>query len=438
LLRRGSFEEELPYNDVGEGAERTAPPLRKPEAAKSRELMVGRGKSTRSVSSVGGRSARSSRSRRSRGSGRERNERLRSSTTSHSKSRSRSEDPHDSHELRREAGRRDIASHRDSGGRERRSLSRGKAARHLRPAEGYDRERDRRRSRRRSDASTRGPSVDGDASASVASRRSRASVRRDVDEEGYCAHHPDVRLDGLRRDGTRRVVRKKCPECIREDCPSVASGFSGRVDCRDRSSRDEDDRWGGADRGGKERRGARRYPHTSTSVYHESMHSSSFSAPSSQSTNASELDAFGDLGLSFQTPEEMEEEEATNRLKRRLAVRAYHFPGNTWCQDWMQYLSNTHTVLGLFFHHPLHPMGFQERLVILFGSVAIGLTISNFTCLYFIRNGIDVEEEVFTLNSRHAAVTGIPVVVVTKLMITLWTLGSFLHTVCSVMLCYVV
>jgi len=139
-------------------------------------------------------------------------------------------------------------------------------------------------------------------------------------------------------------------------------------------------------------------------------------------------DAFHDLNMAFQTPEEMEEEEATNRLKRRLAARAYHFPGNTWCQDWMQYLSNTHTVLGLFFHHPLHPMGFQERLVILFGSIAIGLTISNFTYLYFIRNGISVEEEVFTLNSRHTHVTGVPVVSVTKLMITLWTLGSFIHT----------
>jgi len=94
----------------------------------------------------------------------------------------------------------------------------------------------------------------------------------------------------------------------------------------------------------------------------------------------------------------------------------------------MQYLSNTHTVLGLFFHHPLHPMGFQERLVILLGSIAIGLTISDFTYLYFIRNGIAVEEELFTLNAHHTEVTGIPVVSVTKLMLVLWTLGSFLHT----------
>lgn len=44
-------------------------------------------------------------------------------------------------------------------------------------------------------------------------------------------------------------------------------------------------------------------------------------------------------------------------------------------------------------------MGFQERLVILFGSIAIGLTISNFTYLWFIRNGISVEEEVFVRGS---------------------------------------
>jgi hypothetical protein len=57
--------------------------------------------------------------------------------------------------------------------------------------------------------------------------------------------------------------------------------------------------------------------------------------------------------FSFQnimSPEDIEKEEELNRLKRRLAARAYHFPGNSWWQDWMQYLSNTHTVLGLFFH----------------------------------------------------------------------------------------
>lgn len=47
---------------------------------------------------------------------------------------------------------------------------------------------------------------------------------------------------------------------------------------------------------------------------------------------------------------EEEEEEELNRLKRRLAARAYHFSGNTWCEDWMQYFNNTHTIFGLCFH----------------------------------------------------------------------------------------
>ncbi len=84
----------------------------------------------------------------------------------------------------------------------------------------------------------------------------------------------------------------------------------------------------------------------------------------------------------------------------------------------MQYLSNTHTVLGLFFHHPLHPMRFQERCVILLGSIAIGMTISNFTYMYYIKNGYSMTEVVFTF----------VVVDITRLMITLWTLGSFVHT----------
>ncbi len=81
------------------------------------------------------------------------------------------------------------------------------------------------------------------------------------------------------------------------------------------------------------------------------------------------------------------------------------------------------------FFSPLHPLKLGERLVILFGSIAIGLTISNMTYLYFIHNDYGADEEIFSLNSRHSKYTGIPEISVTKVMITLWTLGSFLHTV---------
>lgn len=223
---------------------------------------------------------------------------------------------------------------------------------------------------------------------SVRSHNSRPSIRRDIDPNGYCSHHPGIRL--MKPDEKDPsywcVVRKKCPECIREDCPSVFADQS-----------------------------IGSYVSHRTPFYdNESMYSVESSKGSSF------------FHGTLQTPEEIEEEEDTRRLKRRLAARAYHFPGNTWCEDWFQYISNTHTVLGLFFHHPLHPLKLQERLVILFGSIAIGLTISNLTYMHFIKIGVDVDEELFRVN---LAWMGMSEVIITKLMLTLWTLGSFLHTV---------
>lgn len=227
----------------------------------------------------------------------------------------------------------------------------------------------------------------GGGGASVRSYSTHGSPR-DIDEEGYCMHHPNVRLMKLRNDDTWRVLRKRCPECL-NDRRGRPRSYSG-------SAKDNQ-----------------------TTLSSDSVDSSS--VPS--------FDPFNGMGFTFQMPEEREAEEATNRLKRRLAARAYHFPGNSWCQDWMQYISNTHTVLGLFFHHPLHPMGFQERLVMLFGSIAIGLTISNFTYMYFIRNGYSVKDNVFSITLK-----GVPEVGITKLMLVLWTLGSFLHTVFDLLL----
>ncbi|KAL3777211.1 hypothetical protein HJC23_013756 [Cyclotella cryptica] len=220
---------------------------------------------------------------------------------------------------------------------------------------------------------------------------SRRSVRYDIDPNGYCTHHPDIRLmkPDERDNNYWTVVRKKCPECIREDCPSIMMGG-------DRSLR-------------------------SNMSYGTPFDDDVHSVRSIESSKGSSF-----FLSSLQTPEEIEREEERRRLKRRLAARAYHFPGNTWCEDWFQYLSNTHTVLGLFFHHPLHPLKVQERLVILFGSIAIGLTISNLTYMYFIREGVDADEELFRVNLNWL---GLSEAIITKLMITLWTLGSFLHMI---------
>ena len=152
---------------------------------------------------------------------------------------------------------------------------------------------------------------------------SRSSVRYDVDDDGYCMHHPEIELMRLRSDGFWSTVRKKCPECIYEDCPSLL-GDNIDVDGEDETQHHDDD----------------------------NNRSTATPATNDESTaarailNSTRLFSFHNI----MSPEDIEKEEELRRLKRRLAARAYHFPGNTWWQDWMQYLSNTHTVLGLFFH----------------------------------------------------------------------------------------
>ena len=122
-----------------------------------------------------------------------------------------------------------------------------------------------------------------------------------------------------------------------------------------------------------------------------------------------------------QTPLEREAEAQRRRFIRRLAARAYHFPGNTWCEDWMQYTKNTHLVFGIFFHHPLHPVTSRERCIILLGSVAVGLLLSNLIYLWFAHYDIGINDTVISFGPEALDVT--------KLMIALWTLGSFVHTI---------
>ena len=51
------------------------------------------------------------------------------------------------------------------------------------------------------------------------------SIRYDIDNEGYCLHHPDIQLKRL-NENRWTVVRKKCPECIKADCPTMKGGES--------------------------------------------------------------------------------------------------------------------------------------------------------------------------------------------------------------------
>ncbi|KAL7540860.1 hypothetical protein ACHAXR_010442 [Thalassiosira sp. AJA248-18] len=47
------------------------------------------------------------------------------------------------------------------------------------------------------------------------------SVRYEFDEKGFCVHHPHIQLKRLKDDGKWAILRKKCPECILQDCPAM-------------------------------------------------------------------------------------------------------------------------------------------------------------------------------------------------------------------------
>jgi len=168
----------------------------------------------------------------------------------------------------------------------------------------------------------------------------------------------------------------------------------------------------------------------STSSLFTDAHTTVYSTPSLKTKHSNHhdretIDVLPMEGFGNQTPLERESEAQRRRFIRRLAARAYHFPGNTWCEDWTQYIGNTHLVFGIFFHHPLHPVTSWERCVILLGSVAVGLLLSNLIYLWFVYYEFGMDDIVLSLGPKESLKESLNV---TKLMITLWTFGSFVHT----------
>jgi len=70
-------------------------------------------------------------------------------------------------------------------------------------------------------------------------------------------------------------------------------------------------------------------------------------------------------------------------LIQLLAKRACHLPGNSYCEDWLQYIYNSHPLFGLCCHNPLHPVNTTERFALLFASIAFGLAVSSGIRLFF-------------------------------------------------------
>jgi len=218
----------------------------------------------------------------------------------------------------------------------------------------------------------------------------------------YCKDH---------RTGRWVTVKKVCTQCLRELGDSY-----------------DDEDWlqhaSLYDRSRSTRTSGQHFSHstektwTNSSDDEEVGHANHHRSRYNLSSRGATVSVYGDDGN--QTPLEREAEAQRRRFIRRLAARAYHFPGNTWFEDWLQYTKNTHLVFGIFFHHPLHPVTGKERCIILLGSVAVGLLMSNLIYLWFVEANFGMHDPVLSLG---------PDVAITKLMITLWTLGSFVHTI---------
>lgn len=118
------------------------------------------------------------------------------------------------------------------------------------------------------------------------------------------------------------------------------------------------------------------------------------------------------------------EEELARKIVPKLASRSYHLPGYGLWRDYFQYLFNNHPVLGICCHHKLHPLKFRQRLLILLGSFAFGVAITNAIYLWFLGSGRDDQEQVFsvTLNDsqKYSLSSG---------LLALVTIGSGSHAI---------
>lgn len=92
-------------------------------------------------------------------------------------------------------------------------------------------------------------------------------------------------------------------------------------------------------------------------------------------------------------------------IQGKLARRAYHLPNNTYCQDYRQYIANCHLIFGLFCYDKRSPVTIKHRILLLCGSLAFGLNITNI--MYLWGNQVFHDDEI-TSAFREWATTKIP------------------------------
>ena len=118
------------------------------------------------------------------------------------------------------------------------------------------------------------------------------------------------------------------------------------------------------------------------------------------------------------------------RLVPLLALQCYHLPGNTWWQDWWQYMANNHPVFGICCHHRLHPIGACTRTIALIGTILFGLAMTNMFYLFYLWNPRfnQVIVTVSTAGREWTLTTG---------MLLLWTVGGSLHTLFNLLVWHI-
>ncbi|CAJ1951964.1 unnamed protein product [Cylindrotheca closterium] len=114
-----------------------------------------------------------------------------------------------------------------------------------------------------------------------------------------------------------------------------------------------------------------------------------------------------------------------------LAAQAYHIPGNTWFQDWRQFMRNNHPLFGICLHHKLHPIKSCTRMIALCGSILFGLVMTNIFYLFYLWNPeFDQIVMSITLDSGE-------IYTLTTGMLLLWTVGGGIHASFNLCLWYI-
>jgi hypothetical protein len=119
--------------------------------------------------------------------------------------------------------------------------------------------------------------------------------------------------------------------------------------------------------------------------------------------------------------EESTGDSKTEELVQLLALQSYHLPGNSWMQDWFQFMANNHPVFGVCCHNKVHPIKSCTRIVALVGSITFGLAITNLFYVFYLWN-----PEYDRVLASVATDNGTEYVLTTG-MLLLWTVGGGVH-----------